>query len=68
MGEIAWRVNKLFNSITGKPPLITRDTALAGQKKIFFSNDKIRKQLNFKFMPVEQSVKDTCKLLLLDFS
>jgi nucleoside-diphosphate-sugar epimerase len=68
MGEIAWRANKLLSNITGKPPLITRDTATAGQKKIFFSNNKIRKWLNYEFIPVEQSVRDTCKLFLLDFS
>lgn len=64
MGEIAWRVSKLISWITGKPPLITRSTTIAGQKRIFFSNDKIRKQLNFEFIPVEQSVKNTCRLLL----
>jgi dihydroflavonol-4-reductase len=68
MGEIAWLVNILFSIITGKPPLITKETARTGQKRIFVSNEKIRKRLNFEFIPIEQSVKDTCRLLLKEYS
>jgi dihydroflavonol-4-reductase len=68
MGEIAWLVNILFSIITGKPPLITKETARTGQKRIFVSNEKIRKRLNFEFIPIEQSVKDTCRLLMKEYS
>ncbi len=68
MGEIAWLVNILFSIITGKPPLITKETVRTGQKRIFFSSEKIRKQLDFEFIPVEQSVKDTCRLLMKEYS
>jgi len=68
MGEIAWRVNRLFSLVTGKPPLLTRDTVGAGLKRVYFSNEKIRKRLNFDFITIEQSVKDTCRLLLKEFS
>jgi dihydroflavonol-4-reductase len=68
MGEIAWRLNMIYSIITGKPPLITKETARSGQKRIFFSSEKIRKQLDFEFIPVEQSVKDTCRLLMKEYS
>jgi dihydroflavonol-4-reductase len=68
MGEMAWRLNMIYSIITGKPPLITKETARSGQKRIFFSSEKIRKQLDFEFMPVEQSIKDTCRLLLKEYS
>jgi dihydroflavonol-4-reductase len=68
MGEIAWRVNRLYSLVTGKPPLLTRDTVGAGLKRVYFSNEKIRKRLNFDFITIEQSVKDTCRLLLKEFS
>ena len=64
MGEIAWRISVLYGIITGSPPLISKDTARSGQKRIFISSEKIRKRLNFEFMPVEQSIKDTCRLFL----
>ncbi len=68
MGEMAWRLNIIYSIITGKPPLITKETARTGQKRIFFSSGKIRKQLDFEFIPMEQSVKDTCRLLLKEYS
>ena len=68
MVEIAWRVNKLYSLVTGKPPLLTRSTVGGGLSKVYFSNDKIRKRLNFDFITIEQSVKDTCRLLLKEFS
>jgi len=68
MGEMAWRLNMIYSIITGKPPLITKETARSGQKRIFFSSEKIRKQLDFEFIPVEQSVKDTCRLLMKEYS
>jgi dihydroflavonol-4-reductase len=64
MGEIAWRISILYGIITGSPPLISKDTARSGQKRIFISSEKIRKRLNFEFIPVEQSIKDTCRLFL----
>jgi dihydroflavonol-4-reductase len=68
MGEIAWRISVLYGIIAGKPPLISKDTARSGQKRIIVSSEKIRKRLNFKFIPVEQSIKDTCRLFLKEHS
>jgi dihydroflavonol-4-reductase len=68
MGEIAWRMNKLFSLVTGTPPLLTRETVRAGVSRVFFSNEKIRKRLNFDFITIEQSVKDTCRLLIKDMA
>jgi len=64
MGELAWRANALYSKISGKPPLITRDAIAAGHKHYSFSNEKVRKQLGFEFMPMQKSVEDTCRLFL----
>jgi dihydroflavonol-4-reductase len=64
MGEIAWRISIFYSIIAGSPPLISKDTARTGQKRIFISSEKIRKRLDFEFIPVEQSIKDTCRLFL----
>ena len=68
LAEVAWRVNKLYSLITGKPPIITRETVYTGQRKCYFSNEKIRESLNFEFIPVEQSIRETCEIFLRDLS
>ncbi len=67
MGEVAWRINKMYSIISGKPPVITRDIVRSGQAGDYYSNEKIRKSLNFEFIPIEQSVSDTCKIFLKEY-
>lgn len=66
LSEIIWRMEKARSFITGLDPLITKETARTAHKKSCFSNKKIRKALEFEFIPMEQSIKDTCKLFLQD--
>ena len=68
LSQIAWRAEKLRSSITGKKPLITKETARTAFHKYSYSNEKIRKILNFEFVPMPQSISDTCKLFLKDIS
>ena len=37
---------------------ITKETAQSSMKTSIYSNEKIRKQLNFEFIPIKDSVKD----------
>jgi len=60
--EIAWRLFHLRKLITGKKPLITKETAQTANNKYFYSNKKILNTIGFQFLPIEQSVKDSCKL------
>lgn len=66
LSEIIWRIEKVRSFITGLDPLITKETARTAHKKSSFSNKKIRELLGFNFIPMEQSIKDTCKLFLQD--
>ena len=60
---LAWRAEKIRQLFTGATPLITKETARSAHSKSFFSNAKITKLFpEYKFIPMEQSVKDTCKL------
>ncbi|MFH0866297.1 MAG: NAD-dependent epimerase/dehydratase family protein [Bacteroidota bacterium] len=63
-GQLAWRFEKIHVLLAGGNPLITKETARTAYQKYFYSSEKIKKILNFKFMPMEQSIKDTCKLFL----
>jgi nucleoside-diphosphate-sugar epimerase len=63
----AWRAEKVRIAITGVTPLITKETAQSANRVSRFSNEKIQKTFpDFKFISMEQSVKDTCKLYLKD--
>ena len=64
LSQIAWRAEKLRSSITGKKPLITKETARTAFHKYYYSNEKIKKALNFEFIPMPQSISETSKLFL----
>lgn len=62
LGELAWRIEKLKSLITGKKPLLTKETAQLAHSKTNFSNSKILKALpGFSFTPLEQSIENACK-------
>jgi dihydroflavonol-4-reductase len=61
MFEILWRLDKFRSLISGTPPLITRETARTSSKRYLYSNEKIRKALNFEFIPIAESVNENCK-------
>jgi len=61
MFEILWRMDKFRSLISGTAPLITRETARTSSKRYLYSNEKIRKALNFEFIPIADSIRDNCK-------
>jgi dihydroflavonol-4-reductase len=66
LAEAGWRLEKLRAAITGKDPVITKETARAANYSYEFSSDKIKTALGFQFIPIETSVKEICGFLLSD--
>ena len=66
MTKIAWRAERLKQFLTGKVPVITRESVRSAFHKSEFSNEKVKRDLGFEFIPVEQSVKDTSRAFLMD--
>jgi nucleoside-diphosphate-sugar epimerase len=64
--ELGWRLAKLFSTVTRRAPLLTKETARASSGVSIYKNDKIKKLLNYDFIPVEQSAKDFSKFFLED--
>ncbi|MBQ5856370.1 MAG: NAD-dependent epimerase/dehydratase family protein [Bacteroidales bacterium] len=60
LSEIAWRIFWLIGKIQGKKPLITKETARTATRKYSYSSEKIIRELNFKFTPIEESIKEIC--------
>ena len=64
LSEVAWRIFWLIGKIQGKKPLITKETARTSTRKYSYSSAKIIKELDFKFTPIEQSVKEICEIYI----
>jgi dihydroflavonol-4-reductase len=63
----AWRAEKVRTLLTGAKPLITKETSRSANRISRFSNEKIIKVFpDFKFISLEKSITDTCKLFLKD--
>ncbi len=61
LSSIAWRLEWIKSVFTGKPPMLTRETAKIAQRNTRFDNSKILQHLpGFQFTPLEQTVKEAC--------
>ena len=52
-------------ALTNKKSMITRETAITAHLKCYYANEKIKKQLNYNFTPVEKVIEETAKIFLL---
>lgn len=69
MAEIVWRLEKIKGMITGKKPLLTKETARTAQLKVYYNNEKILKTLPaFRFKPLEQTVHEISAAFLKERS
>lgn len=66
LGSVAWRVAKIISIFSRRKPIITKETAQTAMKKYKYSNEKICNTLNYKFIPMKQSIDDTCQFFLND--
>ncbi|MEY4538888.1 MAG: hypothetical protein RLZZ306_645 [Bacteroidota bacterium] len=61
---IVWRLESIRSFFTGNAPLITKETALSSSHSFEYSNDKVKKSLNFSFKDLDESLDRICKNLL----
>ena len=66
LNAIGWRFAKVISIITRKPPMLTKETAKAASGTSIYENHKVKKALNFEFLPVEQSCKDFSEMYIND--
>jgi nucleoside-diphosphate-sugar epimerase len=60
VAEILWRLEHVRSLITGKKPLITKDTARITRRTQTYSSEKVKKVLNFGFRPLEETIAWSC--------
>ncbi len=66
--KLAVIVEALKSKLTGKEPMITRDTANSAQTVSIYSNQKIKEALNYEFISIEKSIKNIAELFKKDLS
>ncbi len=64
MSEIGWRLEKVKSILTGKPALLSKNTAETIHTSRFYSSEKIIKALNFKFESLSKSIAEICRLYI----
>ncbi|MDD5509105.1 MAG: NAD-dependent epimerase/dehydratase family protein [Bacteroidales bacterium] len=60
LSGLAWRADTLRARLTGRYPLLTRDTAESAQRISFYSSRKIQEALDFRFRPIEETIDWVC--------
>ena len=61
--SLAWRMEWLRSRLTGKQALITRENLRSARAKSFYTSEKFRKQFDYTFIPVKQSLEDAFRIL-----
>ncbi len=65
MASIVWRIERIKGILTGKEPLLTRETAATAQQVVHFDSSKILKALpGFTFRPLNETIYDACNYYL----
>ncbi len=65
---LAWRIEKVRSTILNSNPVVTKETAHSSMEVKEYSNDKITTTLQYNFIPIEQSIQDTCELFFREKS
>jgi len=61
LGGLAWRLEKLKSWFTGRPSVLTRETAKIANSSTRFDNSKILHHLpGFQFTPIQESISRIC--------
>jgi dihydroflavonol-4-reductase len=65
LAAMAWRLEKVKSLLTGKPSLLTRESARVAATSTRFDNRKILRQLpDFAFTPLEETIRAACAAYL----
>jgi dihydroflavonol-4-reductase len=63
---IAWRFEAIRSHITGNQPMVTKDSAYSANNIVRFSSQKLIDAIDFRFTPIESSVKKISEIYLSD--
>lgn len=69
LAALVWRLEAIKGMITGKPPLLTKETAHTAQARVYFDNSKLPRYLpEFRYTLLQESIGSICKELQEKYS
>lgn len=63
LAEIAWRAEWLRSKLTASAPRLTQNNVRTSYEHSLYSSEKLKKQLNFTYTPMNECIIDTAKIL-----
>lgn len=60
MAELGWRTIAFRDLFRNRKSIISKEAARAAFYKSAYDNDKIKKTLNYQFIPITQTIKEIC--------
>jgi nucleoside-diphosphate-sugar epimerase len=64
IAALVWRLEAIKGKLSGKQPLLTKETAHTAQAKVYFDNSKLLEYLpEFQYKPLQQSITTICREL-----
>ena len=63
LANVLWRLEHVRSLLTGKRPLITRDTARIAGRKHTYNSNKVKKVLTCEFRPLPETIAWCCAAL-----
>lgn len=64
LAKMVWRIEAIKSYLTGKDPLVTKETAATALAKVNFDNSKLKKYLPaFSYRTIEDTVAETCTVI-----
>lgn len=68
MAKLIWRVEGIKSFLFGTDPLVTKEASKSALAEVYYSNEKLKKELGFEFASIHESVLHTAKLFLKTYS
>jgi nucleoside-diphosphate-sugar epimerase len=62
MARLAWHFFKLKSMLSGKAPIITRETAGTAMRQYFYSNQKLVDYTGMEFHPIKDTIASLCRI------
>lgn len=61
--KAAWYLESLRSRLMRQQPLITKETLKLARQQLIFENTKVQQALDYQFIPLEESIRWTCRHL-----
>jgi nucleoside-diphosphate-sugar epimerase len=62
--KLVWIYAEIKAFLTGGTPFVTNDMATTASKDYYYDNSRLKDEFHYPFMPVSQTIADTCKVFL----